>query len=283
MSHTKTTLRSRVLKTIASGLGVIVLAAGIGTCSAQDATTADTQADRAEKLDAKLSAVKDQFRSLKAKLTDASAQAKTNLSAELEVASRDLAKAFEEREAAYEISIQKFAESLDAKWKELEEQGELTTAEAAEKLDRLRQSWNESYEQLRQSNQERVEHYRSELTAIEKQVTEASNELNEEWIARRTAARKQYEATAASMRESYQESIVSLEKEIDRLRTGATKASDENNAKFAAMADSLSGQMNVLHQELQTSYRETAEKADRYLDQNQGENHESKRRGKKQS
>lgn len=257
------------LRMILPAICVLTLSiAGAATCSAQEkGAPDDARTKRAAELDAKVAAVKDQFKALKAKLTDASAQAKTNVSAELDVASRDLAKAYDEREAAYEARVLKWAESLDAKWNELEDQGALTKAEAVKKLAELRQSWNASYEQLRQSNQERVEHYREELTSIEKQVAEASDELNAEWIARRTAARKQYEATAASMRDSYQESIASLEKEIDRLHAGAKKASDENKAKFAAMADSLSAQMNVLHQELQTSYRETADKADRYLDQ----------------
>jgi hypothetical protein len=69
------------------------------------------------------------------------------------------------------------------------------------------------------------------------------------------------------MRDSYENAIVSLQEEIDRLRASAKQASDKNKAKFAALADSLSEQMNALHQELQTSYRDTAEKANRYLDQ----------------
>jgi hypothetical protein len=242
--------------------------AGTATCLADEKEAPnEARAERAAELDTKVAVVKKQFDALKTKLTDASEQAKANLTAELDTASSDLAKAYDERETVFEDRISKWSESLDAKWKELEQQGQLTKAEAARKLAELRQSWTASYEQLRQSHQERVEHYREELTSIEKQVATTADALNAEWIARRTAARKKYEETAAAMRESYRESIASLQKEIDRLRAGAKQAGDENKAKFAALADSLSEQMNVLHQELQTSFRETADKANRYLAQ----------------
>lgn len=251
---------------LACALTIVV--ASTVTCSADEkGNPDDSRTQRAADLDAKVASVKDQFDLLKSKLTEASAQAKENLRAELEVATNDLATAYGEREVALEDGIKKLSASLDAKWKELEQEGQLTKAEAARKLDELRQSWNSSYAQLRQSQQERVTHYRNELAAIEEQVATASDELNADWIVGRAAARQRYEETSAAMRESYVESIASLEIEIDRLRAGARKASDENKSKFIALADSLLEQTNTLHQELQKSYQETAEKANRYLDQ----------------
>jgi hypothetical protein len=127
------TLKSLALQMILPAICAMALTvAGPATCSADEkGPPDDARAKRAAELDAKVAAVKDQFDALKAKLTDASAQAKANLSAELDVASRDLSTAYDERETAFEESIKEWSESLDAKWKELGEQGQLTKADAA--------------------------------------------------------------------------------------------------------------------------------------------------------
>lgn len=239
---------------------------GSAICTADDTNAAnDARATRRAELDAKVGAVLDQFKVFRSRLDEASDQAKTNLGVELDAAARELAKAFDEREAELEMSLSRWSKTLDATWKEFEEQGQITRVEAASALEEMRQAWNSSYKQLRSSHQEQVEHYRNELTLIEDQVAAAADDLNEEWIGRRRDARKRYEETATSMRASYQESIASLEKEIARLRAGANKASEQNREKFVALADSLSEQTNLLHQELLASYRDTADKADRYL------------------
>jgi uncharacterized coiled-coil DUF342 family protein len=118
-------------------------------------------------LDEKVDELFEQFNVLKSKLKEASDQAATNLGAELDEVGRELAKAYNEREAAFRATAAQWSESIDAAWEELRDH---------ESIDALQ---NE-IERLKQWAEAASEEGRAKLLAMADSLAEQMNVLQED-------------------------------------------------------------------------------------------------------
>ena len=236
-----------------------------GTCAAQDKES--DRAERAAKLDAKISDLRAEFKILRQKLGEAGQQAKANIQAEIEDLRNQMQSEYQQLQQEYQDEIGLVQDDLAKAWKEFNARKADARQSATEQIERLRTRWNEYYERLNTAHQESVQQLRDQLDELEKQAQAKSEEITYAWIEKQNEIKDQYESAAAKMRDSYQSYIETLQAEADRIAAAAKSADVQTRAKMMAKYDEVNSKMNEAYERLHGEYVTMAETANSYVRQ----------------